>query len=237
MSGRGGEALRVTARTLGEILVTLGVVLLLLVAYQLWWTNVESARAATAVRDDIVAAWDASPGPVPQPDDTSPPQPVAPPADGTGFGLMFIPRLADSVWGTPVIQGVGLDVLARGIGHYPDSAMPGQVGNFAVAAHRATNGEPFRDIDRLRVGDRVVVETGAGWDVYELDRDQIVLPTDTWVVDPVPGTPGATPTEALITLTTCNPRWASYERWIWWSHLVEQRNRAQGPPTELDRKD
>ena len=78
-----------------------------------------------------------------------------------------------------------------------------------------------------------MVETQDGWFVYELEKDKIVLPSDTWVIDPVPGDPGAIPTEALITLTTCNPRWASYERWIWWGTLVETRDRTQGPPAEL----
>jgi sortase A len=223
-----GGAARAVLRVVGELMITVGVLLLLLVAYQLWWTNVEADRAAEGVREEIVTQWAADPDPRP-----GPPAPVEEPSYGTGFALMYIPRLSDSVWGTPVIEGVGLDVLATGIGHYPETAMPGEIGNFAVAAHRATNGEPFKDIDRLREGDRVVVETRNGWYVYELERDQIVLPTDTWVIDPVPGKPGETPTEALITLTTCNPRWGSTERWIWWGTLVEERGREQGPPPEM----
>jgi sortase A len=243
---------RTAARWIGDILITLGVVVGLLLVYQLWWTNGQAARAAESGREELAAAWntnagvvqrsataspsiggDASAPPSPSASAETDPQPVAVPRVGKPFALMYIPRLRDKVWGLPVVEGVGLDELAMGVGHYPGTAMPGEIGNFATAAHRATHGEPFRDIDRIKKGDRVIVETRNGWYVYELDTDQIVKPTDTWVIDPVPGEPDAEPTEALITLTTCNPRWASYERWIWWGYLVEQRTRADGPPAEL----
>jgi sortase A len=240
---------RTTARWVGDILITLGVVVALLLVYQLWWTNVQAANAAESTREELVADWSppaivAIPQPtasatpearataVPETATTSP-EPVAAPAVGKPFALMYIPRLRDSVWGSPVVEGVGLDELAKGVGHYPGTAMPGQIGNFATAAHRATHGELFKDFDRLKKGDRVVVETKNGWYVYELDADRIIAPTDTWVIDPVPGEPDAEPSEAIITLTTCNPRWASTERWAWWGYLVEERTRDQGPPAEL----
>jgi sortase A len=134
-----------------------------------------------------------------------------------------------------VVQGVGLDDLARGIGHYPKTVLPGEVGNFAVAGHRATHGEPFAYLDEVRKGDAVVVETQEDWYVYMIDRIKIVQPTDTWVIEPVPGRPGAVPTERLITLTTCNPRWASTERLILWGHLESRRSKAAGKPMELRR--
>jgi sortase A len=249
MTARGA---RTTARWAGDILITLGVVVALLLVYQLWWTNVQAANAAASTRADLVAAWESTATPAPsatsEPSASAAPEastatvePVAPqsvtaPAVGKPFALMYIPRLRDSVWGSPVVEGVGLDELAKGVGHYPGTAMPGQIGNFATAAHRATHGELFKDFDRLKKGDRVVVETKYGWYVYELDVDKIIAPTDTWVIDPVPGQPDAEPTEALITLTTCNPRWASTERWAWWGYLVEERTRDQGPPAELASK-
>lgn len=238
------SGVRTAARWTGDILITLGVVVALLLVYQLWWTNVEAANAAESTRADLLASWSpavvATPQPTPSasPETTTPdtvaPQPVTAPATGRPFALMYIPRLRDSVWGSPVVEGVGLDELAEGVGHYPGTAMPGQIGNFATAAHRATHGELFRDFDQLKSGDRVVVETKNGWYVYQLDVDKIIAPTDTWVIEPVPGQPDAAATEALITLTTCNPRWASTERWAWWGYLVEQRTRDQGPPAELE---
>lgn len=242
MTARGA---RTTARWVGDILITLGVVVALLLVYQLWWTNVQAAGAAESTRADLAASWAPAVVASPQPSasaapesatasaEAAVPQPVTAPAVGKPFALMYIPRLRDSVWGSPVVEGVGLDELAKGVGHYPGTAMPGQIGNFATAAHRATHGELFKDFDRLKKGDRVIVETKYGWYVYELDVDKIIAPTDTWVIEPVPGQPDTEPSEALITLTTCNPRWASTERWAWWGYLVEERTRDQGPPAEL----
>lgn len=244
-------------RWAGDILITLGIVVVLLIAYQLWWTNISAANAAESERAALTAQWAATGTVTPSPQPTASPatpssaptpapsaepstspvvEPVAQPEVGRPFALMYIPRLKDSVWGTPVLEGTSLDELAKGIGHYVGTALPGEIGNFATAAHRATHGEPFRDFDQLRKGDQVIVETKGGWFVYELDKDRIVTPTDVWVIEPVPGEPDATPTEALITLTTCNPRWASTERWVWWGYLVEERTREQGPPAALQAK-
>jgi sortase A len=213
----------------GELLITLGVLLLLFVAYQLLWTNVTAQRAADQVASQLQESW-SRPGPTDgsggEADPADDDEPEARPEIGNAFALMYIPRLSDKVWGMPVLESVELPDLARGIGHYPTTQLPGAKGNFAVAAHRATNGEPFRDIDRLEVGDTVIVETQDSWYEYTLRRDQIVSPQDTWVIDPVPGDPGATPTDRLITLTTCNPRWGSTTRWIWWGDLTARYDKA-----------
>lgn len=224
----------------GELLITVGALLLLLVAYQLLWTNVTAGRAASEAASELRDSWTRPPATggaddgedaPDQPNEDAPDRPQL----GDAFALMYIPRLGDKVWGTPVLESVELTDLARGIGHYPDSQLPGTKGNFAVAAHRATNGEPFRDIDRLQDGDRVFVETRDSWFEYTLRRDEIVTPTDTWVVDPVPGDPGREPDARLITLTTCNPRWASTSRWIWWGDLTERYDKASGEvPPEVE---
>jgi sortase A len=143
------------------------------------------------------------------------------PAYGTGFALLYIPRLRDKVWGLPIHQGVGKDVLAQGAGHYRATAMPGQVGNFAIAAHRSTHDEPFANFPDLRTGDKVYVETRTEWFVYTLSKDDPNLrPSDVWVVEPVPGRPGARPTQQLMTMTTCTPRYGSTGRWAWWASLT-----------------
>lgn len=226
----------------GELLLTLGVVLVLFVVYQLWWTNVAAARAAATASAHIRQQWSAAtPTATPSPSTTVAPEApgvpdpeVEQPEVGATIGLMYIPRLRSHVWGMPLVQGVAAAELAQGIGHYPGTAMPGEIGNFATAGHRATNGEPLRDIDQLRAGDVVIVETEHGWYTYQLDEYQIVNPEDVWVIDPVPGQPpGTTPTEALITLTTCHPRWGSTERFIRWGHLVSTTPRSDGPPAAL----
>lgn len=221
------DRVRAGVRAFGELLITFGLVLLLFVAYQLVWTNVEAKREQGQVSDQIRDLW-ARPKTMAG---TGPRE-----ADfGKGFAFIRIPRLGRD-YAVPVLEGVGLDVLARGVGHYPRTAMPGQVGNFSVAGHRATNGEPFAYLDRLRDGDRVYVETRAQWFTYEIVDERIVTPTDVWVIDPVPGRPKAVPTESLITLTTCNPRWASYQRLILRGTLVDTRDKADGPPPELIRR-
>jgi sortase A len=207
----------------GELLITLGALLLLFVAYQLWWTNVVSARESQAVASDLRQHWEQ---PEPQQTTTSP---APPQSDFTqAFAFMYIPRLKDKVWALPILGSVTLNDLARGLGHYPESAKPGEKGNFAVAGHRATHGEPLRDIPQVRAGDDVYVETRDVWYVYRLTTTKIVKPNETWVVDPVPGHPGAKPTNRLITLTTCNPRWASYERWIWWGEQIDKIDKSTG---------
>jgi sortase A len=176
-------------RTVGELLLTTGLVLLLYVAYTLVWTNVQADTEARRVVDDLQSRW-AAPAPV----STTPGQPrrpaaappvVEPPPSGEAFALLYIPRLGDD-WVTPVLQGVGSRVLSTGIGHYPKTAMPGQVGNFAVAGHRATHGEPFANLDRMRPGDAVGVQTRTGWYVYRVERTEIVPPTRVSVILPVP---------------------------------------------------
>ena len=219
--------IRAAVRGLGELFITAGLVVLLFVAYQLVWTNYEAHRAADRVSDDIRDAWSRPPGRTTGGPDTG----TA--ADfGRGFAFLHIPRLGQH-WTVPVVEGVDLPDLARGVGHYPDTARPGQVGNFAVAGHRATNGEPFATLDRVRAGDVVVAETRRRWFTYVVDRTEIVEPTSTWVIDPVPGKPGATPTERLLTLTTCNPRWASTQRLIVFGHLQESRAKQDGRPDAL----
>ena len=222
------EPWRTAVRGLGEVLITLGVLLLLLCVYQLWWTNIESAAAISAGRDEIEQGWRHAPY-APTPSAT--PVPLAQPAYGKGFGLLYIPRLKDKVWGLPIVQGTGKDVLARGAGHYVGSAMPGALGNFAIAAHRSTHDEPFANFPDLQAGDKVYVQTRDWWYVYTLRRDDSQLsPTDVWVVDPVPGKPAATPTQRLITMTTCTPRYGSTGRWAWWGELTAYRPTSEPPP-------
>lgn len=229
MNGRNRPALRWSALgVFGEVLVTFGGLLLLLAVYQLWWTNVVADRNGGRAAHELTNQWqqDNQPSDVHAgPQDTTTP--------GVAFARIYIPRLRDKVWGTPILSGVSPRDLAKGIGHYPSTAMPGELGNFALAGHRATNGEPFRAIDRLIPGDEVVIETREQIFVYHLTRDKIVTPNESWVIEPVPWQPKAKPEQALITLTTCNPRWASYERWIWWGILENSFLKVETPLTEV----
>jgi sortase A len=199
-------------------------VLLLFVGYQLWWTTWQANRAAERNVAEIQQSWTA---PEPKSVAARPPAEVTePPPVGTPFALMTIPRLGANVDGKPVLHGVGLDELAQGLGHYPGTAMPGQEGNFAVAGHRITLGEPLRYVENLEVGDNVYVETETYWYTYKLTRTEIVLPDEVWTVSPDPFQANADPPQRLITLTTCHPTFGNSHRWIWWGELAEATPKA-----------
>jgi len=235
-----GHRTRTVIRGVGEVFITVGALLLLMVAYQLWWTNVESAQAIAQERQDIEQSWNEPDKPINTPSPTTPPKkvtdkPLAEPPYGTGFALLYIPRLADHVWGLPVTEGTGKDILAHGAGHYEDTAMPGGVGNFAIAAHRSSHSEPFANFPDLQAGDKVYVRTKNVWYVYTLTHDDPNLtPTDVWVIEPVPGFPDSTPKKKLLTMTTCTPRYGSTGRWAWWGELTESRYVSDGPPDGID---
>src|SRR4029079_17536164 len=91
---------------------------------------------------------------------------------GKGFAFLHIPRLGKK-YSVPVVQGVSLPDLSRGVGHYPSTALPGEIGNFAVAGHRATNGEPFANLDAVKVGDSPAVETRLQWFTYVVAKVEI----------------------------------------------------------------
>jgi sortase A len=218
------SALRRTTGVVGELLITAGVIVLLFIVYQLVWTNLQADRIANGKADDLEETWQRN-GP-------EGPEFMQPLRNGEAFALLRIPRLGDD-YRVPVVQGVTLDDLARGVGHYPETAMPGEVGNFSVAGHRATNGEPFAYLDQLQDGDPVVVETGTTWYTYEVTKEYIVAPTQVGVILPVPNEPEAQPRKPLMTLTTCNPRWASYERLIFHAKLVDELAKGAGRPAAL----
>ena len=197
----------------GEILLTLGVLLGLFLVWQLWWTDVVGERAqAQAVADLGWPTPAAATGPPVVQHDAAPV--LDEPAQGVTFATLQVPR-----WGggpSPISQGTAKrEVLDRlGIGHYDGTAMPGAVGNFAIAGHRTTYGKPFNRIQELQVGDALVVRTEATWYVYRVTSTEIVAPGAIDVIDPVPGEPGATPTVAQMTLTTCHPLFSARQRYI-----------------------
>jgi len=217
------KVLRWSLGITGDLLVTAGAVLLLFVAWQLWWTDVTANR----VQDDTVHALTRDFGRGPGPGATSE-TPAAVPF-GKAFAIIRIPRLGAD-YARPVLEGTSLDVLQSGIGHYDDTAAPGAVGNFAVAGHRTTYGRPFHDIDRLRAGDRVVVETRQSYSVYVVRRHRIVAPTAVDVIAAVPEKPGAKPTQRWMTMTACHPKYSAAQRYIVFAQLEKTYPHAEGLP-------
>jgi len=154
---------------------------------------------------------------------------------GEASALIRIPRFGDD-YVMPILEGVGDDALARGYGHFEESADPGGRGNFALAAHRVTHGEPLRDMPLLRPGDEVVVETRDRLFTYRLDTDPndlVVTFTDVWVIDEKPANPvsgGVGPVDAprLITLTTCAELFHTDDRMVAFGHLVSTASKSAG---------
>ena len=219
------KMVRTSATTLGEIMITFGLVLLLFAAYEIWGKAAIIADHQRDLDAQLNEEWQqadptVSPGAAEQP-------PQAPPP-GWAIARMHIPRLHNQ-W--VVVEGVATADLKYAPGHYPESAGPGQIGNFSVAGHRSP--AIFWDLDKMRVGDAIVLETRTSYYIYRVTANKIVKPSAVEVVAPVPGDPGATATEPMLTITTCNPKWDNYERLIVHAKMERRQPRANGPPPEL----
>jgi sortase A len=242
---RSADVVRTVLRGTGQTLITLGVVLLLFCVYELKVTNLVTARAQEELADDLRAQWDAPvmalPSPVPSPSGAPvalpPPTaaPTPPPVElGSGLAVLRIPRLGDWNDRPPVVvEGVSTDDLRKGPGHIPGTAMPGEIGNVVLSGHRTTYGAPFERFDELQPGDAVVVETRDTWFTYTVTGTRIVRPTAIEVTWPVPGDRGATPTERLLTLTTCHPRFSARQRMVVSAELTATDAKGAGTPAAL----
>ncbi len=227
---------------LGKVLIASGLLMFGFVGYQLWGTGLETARAQSQLENEFAAlladaalpmpdTTDATPS-VPdtsEPTDsvptTSPPSTVVPVADqslpeiadGDAIARLEIPVIGvDAI----VVAGVAKSDLKKGPGHYPDTPLPGQLGNAAIAGHRTTYGQPFYDVDQLQVGDEIVATTQAGRFVYRVTGQQIVSPSDYEVVATTD------PTMSTLTLTSCHPRWTARERIV----ITSELDTAQSDP-------
>src|SRR3954454_15814751 len=236
-----GDRVRFVLRGIGQTLITLGLVVLLFVVYEVWITNLFAAREQSKVTDALKQEWQQNKDPLlPLPGNKDPSIPL-----GSGIGILYIPRLGRDFHFT-IVQGdtVPSDAqLEKGPAHYKDTALPGQIGNFAVAGHRVGKGEPFLNIDKLRSGDAVIVETKSYWYVYRvlgspagrnpqtvsedvttdgkisLPGREIVDPSAGRVLLPVPDNPDVTASERLMTMTTCHPKFTASHRMIVYSKL------------------
>lgn len=250
----GADRLRRSVGVVGEILVTLGVLLAGFVFYQVVWTDLRSGdkqRDAAASLEQSWAEGHPNLRRGPGADDS----PVA-------FARLWIPEFG-SDFRYAVMDDVRDIDLESGPGHYPGTQLPGEPGNFAVAGHRVGRGSPFNDIDLLKTCSPVVIETADRWYEYRvlpLDPDQraaadclpeeiaarvdtdyagvpgrsIVLPSQVSVLDPVPGSsaPAGPQDLPLLTLTTCHPQFSAAERLIIHAVLVDSTEKRSGelPP-------
>jgi sortase A len=162
------------ARTLGAIgrsLITAGVLILMFVGYQLWGTGIHEARAQNTLEADFAEQLaTTSTTEAPKPGKKIELIPPPPPKPGEGVARIRIPAIGvDKI----VVEGVQLSDLKRGPGHYPESPLPGNPGNAAIAGHRTTYGAPFNRLDELKPGDDILVTTLQGKFRY------VVMPVET----------------------------------------------------------
>ncbi|MFF7979654.1 class E sortase [Streptomyces sp. NPDC007901] len=228
--------MRVIVRTVSELCITVGTLIVLFVVYVLFWTGVKADSVMHDQIDQLQRQWSDSAAvhPTAKASAAAPAEPAAY-HYGRPFAIMYIPRFGFT-WNKPVLEGTGTDVLKKGLAHYARTARLGQEGNFAVAGHRRTYGDPFLDFPKLRVGDAIVLTDGTTWFTYRIDKGPYkTVPTDVEVIDPVPRKSGYTRPGRYLTLTTCDPEWGHSHRLIVWAHLDSTQPVEAGKPKALRR--
>jgi sortase A len=212
---------------IGRTCIASGVLILLFVAYQLWGTGLAESRSQDRLRSDFLDALEAPTTTAPTPSSTVPGDSAttttasaAPPTPtGEAVAILRIPKIGVE---KAVVEGVGVNALKQGPGHYPTTPLPGQPGNAAIAGHRTTYGAPFFRTDELEAGDLIQVTTRQGEFTYKVREKKIVKPTQNEVLNPSD--------ENLLTLTTCNPRFSAAQRLIIVGELTDNPAPA-APPT------
>lgn len=230
------------AGVFGEILITLGVIVLLYVVWQMWVGDMIYGAQANAEGAAMTEQWDAEVDALSIPEPASDPEAVGEwepplitgPTGTEDFATMLVPRFGAD-YSRPIAGGVTrAGTLDRNrIGLYPDAAMPGQPGNFSLAAHRTTWGAPFGPIADLQLGDAIVVETAEGWYTYRFRTLEYVVPTQVDVLLDVPQRPETPMGERYITLTSCSPKFSLAERIVAYGVFDSFQPRAEGPPASL----
>ncbi|KRF34942.1 class E sortase [Nocardioides sp. Soil805] len=221
----------------GVLLVVAGLVLAGYVAWQLYGTNATSQRTHRSLVDEVERKWEQQNSYRAGQDG---PRGGVPTDHGDVTAVVRIPAFGDD-YAVPVLEGSSDEVLASGFGHLDGTAGAGERGNYALAAHRVTHGEPLRDLPSLEPGDEVVVETARWTYTYVLDTpgDGLTVPfTGTWVLADLPRNPdaggvqppGREPAQRLITLTTCSELFHTDDRLVAFGHLVSKDERNRDRP-------
>ncbi|MFE9422414.1 class E sortase [Kitasatospora sp. NPDC006697] len=225
----------VAARLVGELFITLGMVMLLFVAYQLWWTNVQADAIADSTRNNLEQQWNNAPAAPAAPGGAPSAAPSATAfAPGQGFAILHVPKIGLT---DPIAEGTDTNsVLNKGlVGHYTGTGMPtDQAGNFAVAGHRTTHGQPFRRLAELSPGDKIVVETATTYYTYQvMGGIAETPPTNVAVLQGIPKGSPFNQAGRYITMTTCTPEFSARGRLIVFGKMIDERPRSQGQPPAL----
>jgi sortase A len=216
-----GWVVRQVIRTAGEILLTVGVIGLLFIGYLVWGTALRAASAQRALTSELNQQWQR---PAARGDAINVRTEQFNVATGQPFAFITIPAFGKQ-WRFTLIQGTALAQLNVSPGHVPGTQWPGQLGNFAVAGHRVTAGNPFWSLPSMKDGDLVYIETRLNDYTYRVIGKRWVPPTDLGVLDAVPDHPRQRPVKRLITLITCDPAWTGAHRVIVTGVLVAAKPR------------
>jgi len=222
---------------LGELLITAGMLVFLFLGWQLWLNDLIVGDEQNNVAAGLADSWDTGNFSLNREAETvdyGDPVVMAAPPEATSFAVMYVPRFGEDYRRT-ISEGVSTTrVLNKnGIGRYPTTQMPGELGNFAVAAHRTTYGAPFSAIAELRVGDKIYVQTEDAFYTYVFRNRETVSPRGIGVLDPVPQFQNVDPTARLLTMTSCNPKFSAAERIIAYAVLESWQPSSAGPPSEI----
>ena len=213
----------------GELLITVGVVVALFLVWQLWWTGFDANKKAAAHTVAFHETQVDSPKTEGHPHTEDPPVPDEA-AYGETIGMLIVPKWYG-------VTNNNMPIVEAAAGHYPDTQQVGEIGNFALAGHRRTNGNSFLRIDTLEEGDEIVVATKDTWYVYTVSSHEIVDPTQVDVIAPVPGDQEAQPVDRYITLTTCHSlttgEWGNDHRWIVHGKFSYWMPRTEGRPASV----
>lgn len=217
---------------IGELLITAGLLGCLFAFWDVYVTDWQVANFKQQALKDFKQEIKSCPARVSQDIRTDqPPTPLLKDS-GQAMGALHIPRWNYMV--LPIKEGTAQPILDSGAaGHYSLTALPGQIGNFSVAAHRLSYGSSFNQIETLADQDPVVVETPDAWIIYKVDSREIVKPDAVQVIAPVPNRPLETPTERFMTMTTCHPEYGNWERFIVHLKFSHWIPRNSGIPQEL----
>ncbi|KQO81506.1 MULTISPECIES: class E sortase [unclassified Frigoribacterium] len=224
------------AGVLGELLITAGALVLLFIGWQQWFNDLVVAGEHREQASSLSDRFEREAGPEVEPgaDGSYGDPPVGEaPAEAEEFANFYVPRFGAD-YAVPIAGGTSTvrTLNAIGIGHYDQTQMPGEVGNFGIAAHRTTYGAPFNAIADLREGDEMYVETEDGWFTYAFRNLQYVQASQVSVLQPVPDAPdvSAASGERLITLTSCNPMFTAQERIVAYGVFDSWQPLSAGPP-------
>lgn len=229
----------------GELLMTAGVFVLIFLGWHVWYNDLVSGIAQNNAGAELAKQWEDVPISVPEFNRAegtsdgvtkSPKPPITKSARmAERFATMLVPRFGPT-FERAIASGIDpktvLNVRDAGIGHYPQSNDLGEIGNFAVAGHRTTYGAPFGDIDQLRVGDRIYIETEAGWYVYRFRNLEYVWPNNIGVLKAIPEDYGSAK-DRILTMTSCHPKLSAAERVIAYSVFETFVPRDRGAPAEV----